>query len=437
VGRRAIGRARLPALDRAMSYAICDVANFYVSSERLFDPRLRGVPVIVLSNNDGCAIARSEEAKALHIKMGDPMFKIRDVVKRHGIQVRSSNYELYADLNRRFNSVIADFSDTVEVYSIDESFFRLPTLSSGVGDVATAHRVIDAISRNVGLPTRIGLGPTRTLSKVANALAKATEKIWGGVVDLHDEELRRRLFAQWPVGEVWGIGKALEARLKPLGVRTTADLAALPPAVARDAGTVVLERLVRELNGIECAEFTVEPEAMKATAVTRQFGAPVSTLDELCEAMARRAARAAEKIRAQGLVASRLIVFAHGSRYRPNPPSASRSARLSPASHDPRVIVGMATRLTEAMYQEGGVYTKCGVLLEELAPAEAAQADLFAIPDPRAPGLLAAMDGLNARFGRDTITVATQGRGPKAFDTKRSQKSNSWTTNIAEIPVAR
>lgn len=127
------------------------------------------------------------------------------------------------------------------------------------------------------MPTRIGLGPTRTLSKVANALAKATEKIWGGVVDLHDEELRRRLFAQWPVGEVWGIGKALEAHLKPLGVRTTADLAALPPAVARDAGTVVLERLVRELNGIECAEFTVEPEAMKGTAVTRQFGAGYGT----------------------------------------------------------------------------------------------------------------------------------------------------------------
>lgn len=437
MGRRPVQRPRFPALGPVMSWAIVDVANFYVSSERLFDPRLRAVPVIVLSNNDGCAIARSEEAKALHIKMGDPMFKIRDVVRRHGIQVRSSNYELYADLNRRFNAVIAEFSDMVEIYSIDESFFRLPVLPSGAGDVATAHKVIRGISQSVGLPTRIGLGPTRTLSKVANALAKATEKIWGGVVDLHDEELRRRLFAQWPVGEVWGIGKALEARLKPLGVRTTADLAALPPAVARDAGTVVLERLVRELNGIECTDFIVEPEAMKATAVTRQFGAPVSTIEELSEAMARRAARAAEKIRAKGLVASRLIAFAHGSRYRPNPPSASRSARLSPASHDPRVIVGMATRLAEAMFQEGGVYTKCGILLEELTPAGAAQTDLFAIPDPRAPDLLAAMDGLNARFGRDTITVAAQGRGPRAFDTKRSQKSPSWTTSIAEIPVAR
>lgn len=249
-----------------MSWAIVDIANFYVSAERVFDPSLRGTPVIVLSNNDGCAIARSEEAKALHVKMGDPVFKMRDRIKRHGIQLRSSNYELYADMNRRFNSVIAQHADTIEVYSIDESFFRLPVLPSGLGDVKLAHQVREDILRSVGLPTRIGLGPTRTLSKVANALAKATEKVWGGVVDLHDVELRRRLFEHWPVSEVWGIGRALEARLRPLGIKTTADLAALPPAVARDVGTVVLERLVRELGGVECDDFKIAPEPSKATA---------------------------------------------------------------------------------------------------------------------------------------------------------------------------
>jgi len=420
-----------------MTHGIVDIQNFYVSAERLFDPGLRGVPVIVLSNNDGCAVARSEEAKALHVRMGEPVFKIRDRIKRHGIQLRSSNYELYADLNRRFNAVIAEHSDMVEIYSIDESFYRAPMLPSGLGDVAAAHKLREDILRQVGLPTRIGLGPTRTLSKVANALAKATEKVWGGVVDLNDTELRRRLFEQWPVGEVWGIGGALEARLRPLGIRTTADLAAMPPAVARDVGTVVLERLVRELGGVECADFKVEPDALKATAVTRQFGEPVKMLDELREAMARRAARAAEKIRAQGLVASRLIAFAHGSRYRPNPPSASRSARLSPPTNDPRVILRIVGQMTEAMFQPGGVYTKCGVLLEDLTPQGQGQADLFAIPDPRAPALLAAMDGLNSRFGRNTITIAAQGHGAKAFDTKRSQKSPAWTTQISEIPIAR
>lgn len=420
-----------------MTHSIVDVQNFYVSAERLFDPSLRGQPVIVLSNNDGCAVARSEEAKALHVRMGEPVFKIRDRIERHGIQLRSSNYELYADLNRRFNAVIAEHSDTVEIYSIDESFYRAPTLPSGLGDVEAAHKLREDILRQVGLPTRIGLGPTRTLSKVANALAKATEKVWGGVVDLHDIELRRRLFEKWPVGEVWGIGSALEARLRPLGIRTTADLAALEPAVARDVGSVVLERLVRELNGIECVDFKLEPDALKNTAVTRQFGEPVKALDDLREAMARRAARAAEKIRAQGLVASRLIAFAHGSRYRPNPPSASRSARLSPPTNDPRVILRIVGQMTEAMFQLGGVYTKCGVLLEDLTPQGQGQADLFAVADPRAPALLAAMDGLNSRFGRNTITLAAQGRGPKAFDTKRSQKSPAWTTRISDIPVAR
>ena len=198
----------------------------------------------------------------------------------------------------------------------------------------------------------------------------------------------------------------------------------------------MLGRLVRELGGTECDDFKVAPDPLKATAVTRQLGEPVTVLSELREAMARRAARAAEKLRAQGLAASRLIAFAHGSRYRPNPPAASRSARLSPPTNDPRVIVGVAGKMIESMFEPGCVYTKCGVLLEDLTPEGHGQADLFASPDPKAPDLIAAMDGLNARYGRDTVTLAAQGCGAKAFDTKRSQKSPAWTTCIAEIPVA-
>lgn len=420
-----------------MTWGLVDCVNFYVSSERVFDPRLRRIPVIVTSNNDGCAVARSEEAKALHVRMGEPVFKIRETIERHGIEIRSSNYELYADMNRRFNAVIAEHSDIAEVYSIDESFFRMPLTGSGLGDVTAAQAMRKAILQVTGLPTRIGLGPTRTLSKVANALAKATEKVWGGVVDLHDVELRSRMFEKWPVKEVWGIGSALASRLHPLGVHTAADLAALPPAVARDVGTVVLERLVRELNGVECDDFKPEPDTAKATAVTRQFGAPVTDLSELREAMVRRAVRAAEKIRLKGLIANRLIAFAHGSRYRPNPPSASRQTRLSPPSNDPRIIAALAGKMMEAMHQPGGVYTKCGVLLEELVPEGTGQGDFFTAADPRAPSLLAAMDGLNQRFGHGTIQLAAQGFGARSFDTKRSQKSPSWTTNFSEIPVAR
>jgi DNA polymerase V len=420
-----------------MSWAIVDVSNFYVSAERLFDPTLRGKPVIVLSNNDGCAISRSEEAKALHIKMGAPVFQIRDIIKQHGVQLRSSNYELYADLNRRFNAVIAEHSDVVEIYSIDESFFRLPTLSDGLGDREAAHRLRADIERSVGLPTRIGLGPTRTLSKVANALAKASEGIWRGVVDLHVPLLRSHLLAEWPVEEVWGVGRAMAKKLKPLGITTAADLAALPPANARSIGTVVLERLVRELNGVECDDFQPEPEALKATAVTRSFGEPVSTLPALQEAMARRAWRAAEKIRAQELVASRLIVFAHGSRFKAGTPSASRSANLSPQSNDPRYIIEVAMRLTEALFDRGASYTKCGVLLEGLVHATEMQRGLFASPLGKSDDLLTAIDDLNGRYGRGTIRIARQGFGVSPSDTKRSYKSPAWTTKIREVPTAR
>jgi len=177
-----------------MSYALVDVENFYVSSERVFDPSLRGVPVLVLSNGDHCAIARSSEAKAFGIKMGAPVFKMRDLIQRHGFALRSSNYELYADMNRRFNAVLAEFSDAIEIYSIDESWFRLPVGPDGLGDTATALAVIAKVKRDTGLPTRIGLGPTKTLSKVANGLAKAGEKVFGGVIDLHDPDLRKHLF---------------------------------------------------------------------------------------------------------------------------------------------------------------------------------------------------------------------------------------------------
>ncbi|MGB3752447.1 MAG: Y-family DNA polymerase [Parerythrobacter sp.] len=419
-----------------MSWAIIDITNFYVSSERVFDPALREVPVCVLSNNDGCAIARSEEAKALHVKMGAPVFLMREKIKRHGIELRSSNYELYADMNRRFNQVIGEHSDTVEIYSIDETFFRLPVLRNGLGDVAGAHAVRNAVLEQTGLPTRVGLGPTRALSKVANALAKASEKVWGGVIDLHDLELRQRLFREWPVEDVWGIGRQLAKRLHPLGIRTAADLAGMPPVQARNAGTVVMERLVRELNGIECDGFSPAQEKLKNTAVTRMFGEPVTDSAALREAMVRRAVRAAEKIRAQGLVACRLIAFAHGNRFKPGASSHSRSAKLSPASHDPRIIGSIAGKMADAMFQEGEIYTKCGVMLEDLHEAAAAQADLFARTDPRDVNLLSAMDGLNRRYGRAAVTLASAGHGTRHHDTKRSMRSPSWTTKIADVPIA-
>lgn len=415
-----------------MSVAIADVANMYVSCERAFDPRLIGRPTIVLSNNDGCAVARSEEAKALGIKMGAPLFKIRRIVADHGVELRSSNYELYADLNIRLNAVLAERAGCVEVYSIDESFFPHPP-----GETGAARAIIDAVRRETGLPIRIGMGPGKVLAKLANHLAKKNP-LFAGVCDLNDEGLRSRLLPLVPVTDVWGVARATAAKLAPLGIRTAAELAGMPPALARSVGTVVLERLVRELNGDADPTLEFDHQTLKGTAVTRCFGAPVTSLQELREAMVRHAVRATEKIRADGLVARRLIAFAHNFRFRAGPKySSTRHATLSPATNDPRIAAAVAGRLAEAIYKPGIEFEKCGVLLEDLQPAGHAQFDLFADADPRGVSLIEALDTINRRFGRHSVRIAAEGLGRKRYETKRSLKSPCWTTRLADVPIVR
>ena len=421
----------------AASWILCDIENYYGSAERLFRPELRRTPMIVMSNNDGATVARSAEAKALGIRMGDPVFKIRDRMRRHGIAAVSSNYALYGDLNRRMNQVLAEHCTSTEIYSIDESWGSIPALASGAGDVAAAHRIKADILARVGLPVRIGIAGNRTLSKVANAIAKATEGLFGGIVDLSDPHPRDYLLANWPVGEVWGIGPALTSRLAPLGVRTALDLARLDPRVARDVGTVVLERLVRELGGEDCTDLAPDPPQQKATAVTRSFGDAVTTEAALSEAMARRAAQAAERIRRKGLVASRMIVFVQGDRFANGGSSTSLSLRLAPATNGTSSIVSTATAAVTQMFRQGQRYKRCGVLLEDLTPAEARQADLFATDPPSENELWLAVDNLNRRYGRSTVRTGAEGMGPKSHDTRHADKSPGWTTNINELPIAR
>ena len=250
--------------------------------------------------------------------------------------------------------------------------------------------------------------------------------------------LRARLLPLVPVTDIWGVARATAAKLAPLGIRTAGDLAAMPPALARTVGTVVLERLVRELNGDADPELQVEPRALQATAVTRCFGAPVTRLKELREAMVRHAVRATEKIRADGLVARRLIAFAHNFRFRAGPKyNATRHATLSPASNDPRVAAAVAGRLAEAIYRPGIEFEKCGVLLEDLQPAGRAQLDLFADADPRGVSLIEAIDTINRRFGRHAVRIAAEGVGQKRYETRRSLKSPCWTTRLSDIPAVR
>lgn len=421
-----------------MTWALVDAENFYVSAERVFDPMLRSVPLVVLSNNDLCCISRSAEAKALGVTMGYPVSRMRELPEGRSVKMRSSNYELYADMNRRMNQVLGLHSPVIEVYSIDESFVGLAALPSGKGDRVRGLSIRRDVRTHVGLPVRVGLGPTRTLAKIANAMAKKGVGGGDGVADLHHPVEREALLAAWPVREVWGVADATASKLAVHGVTTALDLAKMDPHHARTIGTVVLERLVRETAGEPCDDPSLHPSTRGTASATRQTGRPVSDADELHEAICRRIMDATAKLRDEGLQAGRLIVFAHGSSKRARPPSWSLSCPLDPPTADPRPMASLARDMVRAMFRSHHVYTKTGVLLEELSPQGTGQMSLLVRPeDPRRQAALAAMDALNARFGRNTATIAAAGIGPRRSDTRREKLSPHWTTRITDVPIAR
>lgn len=422
-----------------MTWALVDAENFYVSSERVFDPSLRNVPLVVLSNNDKCCISRSSEAKAMGIPMGHPLVRMGDVAGGRGIETRSSNYELYADMNRRMNQVLAMHSDVVEVYSIDESFVGIAPLASGRGDRGVGLVIREDMRTLVGLPVRVGLGPTRTLAKIANAMAKKGAGGGDGVADLNHPAEREELLSAWPVRDVWGVADATAAKLATVGVRTALDLARLDPHRARSLGTVVLERLVRETAGEPCVDPAMIVGGTRASAsASRQTGSPVTDPHALHEAICRRIVDATAKLREEGLQAGRLIVFAHGSDRRERPPCWTLSSPLDPPTADPRPMAAIARAMVRATFRPHHVYTKTGVLLEQLTPIGSGQTSLFSEPeDPKRRALMATMDSLNARFGRGTATIAAAGVGARPSDTRRDRLSPHWTTRLSDVPTAR
>ena len=307
-------------------YALVDGNNFYVSCERVFRPSLNGRPVVVLSNNDGCAIARSDEAKALGIKMGAPWFQIRDMEETHGLVALSANFTLYGDMSDRMMSLAAGLGPTQEIYSIDESFIGLQGVR---GDLTKRSQAIrDRINQWVGIPCGIGIGQTKTLAKLANYIAKTAERKPGSypgelaqvcnLTALPAQDLDDVLAATL-VEEVWGVGRKIAAQLHEGGVHTVLDLVRLDPATVRRRWSVVLERTVRELQGMQCIELDDAPEPKREIACTRSFGHAVTELPPLLEAVSEFASRAAEKLRKQGSLASQLLVFCHTSPFRPGP----------------------------------------------------------------------------------------------------------------------
>ena len=418
--------------------AISDSANFYVSAERIFDPTLKNVPVIVLSNNDGCAVARSDEAKALGIKMGEPLHLLRDKIKAHGVRVFSSNYTLYGDISRRVVKVYEDFTPNVEIYSIDECFLDFGGFDDRVSHARAMRR---EVLRRIGVPVRVGIAPTKTLSKCANDIAKKNP-IFGGVLDMMDDTLADWLLPMVPVGDIWGVGRKTDTKLKALGILTAADLRGMPTKQARGVGTVVLERTVLELQGEPCIAFDdVEPQR-KGMAVTRSAGQPMMDFDTVFQAVTAHVTRAAEKLRKHGLVAGTLTVFFHTNRHRQDRPqyAGSRTTRLSPMSSETFDLVHAARRCAEAawpkMQSSQYGFTKAGVMLNDLLPIEDRPRTLFDAPRDKESAVSRALDQVNDRFGKKTMVLASEGM-KRPWQLRAEHRNPRYTTRLSDLPVIR
>lgn len=414
------------------TYGLIDGNSFYCSVERAFAPELRDKPLIVLSNNDGCAIARTPEAKDLGIGMGDPWHLIKQRPECRSVLWRSSNYALYGDASRRVYEILIARVPQVEPYSIDEMFLDL----HGLPDLETFCRRLRADVRQLAkIPTCIGIGPSKTIAKLANKIAKNDPSL-EGVCDLRDAEERARHYATLPIGEVWGIGRRAAPKLTAIGAATIADFTAMEPRAVRDLLTVTGARVQAELRGQSCLPLSLAPPTRQGIAVTRTFGRPVETWAELREAIATYTARAAEKVRTEGLEVGHLAVFAHTSPHNGDPwHSTQRSAGIEPTADTP-VLIGEAVRLLQAAWRPGFRYFKAGVLFSALTPA-GQQSRLFARRDPaRSVRAMVALDAVNARWGRGTLRPASIG-AVRSWEARRQHLSPRYTTQAGEILIGR
>jgi len=417
-------------------FCLVDCNNFYASCERLFRPELADKPVVVLSNNDGCIIARSNEAKKLGLGMGLPYFKYESLIRRHRVTVFSSNYALYGDISQRVMDTLMQLEPEVEIYSIDEAFIALPH-GRHVDLNTYAHSLKATIDRYTGIPVSIGCGPTKTLAKIAGRLAKKDPGAQGvfNIIDHHDPD---SLLAGIDVNDVWGIGSRHAARLKNQGIRTALQFKNCDDAWLKKTLTITGLRTAMELRSIPCIALQETPPARKSIATSRSFGTPVESLASLQEAVATYTTQAAFKLRNAKLLAGVIHVFLRTNSFKKEQPQycASRTFTLpAPTSHTP-LLIGAAGRLLRAIYRSGYLYQKAGVLLTGLTPAGYQQMDLFSPPDRRDNSLMQAMDKINSRWGRDTIHSAATGFD-RSWHHRQLRKSPAYTTRWTELPTVK
>jgi DNA polymerase V len=425
---------------RAPQFALVDVNNFYVSCERVFNPRLENTPMVVLSNNDGCAVARSNEVKALGVKMGTPWFKMRELAREHGILAHSSNYALYGDMSNRVSTILRDYAPDIEVYSIDESFLRIETVAGLYGGaIAMGQQMRERIRQWTGLPVCVGVGPTKTLAKLANHLAKKNA-VFGGVCDLHELTRAQRLawMHELPVGEVWGVGPRISKRLRMLGIETVLDLRNASPKAMRSQFGVVMERTCNELRGLSCLALEDIAEPKQQIMSSRSFGVPVESLQELNESVASYVASAAEKLRQQRSSAGAVHVYLLTNKFQAREPqySAGITVPLADVSDDTRALTAAALAGLAAIFRPGFRYKKTGIMLSLLCDKHTAQTTIFETPLARAKSarLMAAIDGINRDFGRGTVRSGASGMTQR-WAMRADKRSPRYTTRWDELPV--
>ena len=421
------------------SIALIDCNNFYVSCERVFNPALKRKPIIVLSNNDGCVIARSQEVKDLGIKMGVPWFKVQNLARHHKIIVFSSNYTLYADMSNRVMKIISEFAPNQEVYSIDECFLDL-TGFKHLGLADYGQRIRSTINRLVGLPVCVGVGASKTLAKLANHIAKKCS-VFDGVCNLSEitQDTLDSLFSKIKVGEVWGVGRCIEKKLAKLGVNTVFDLKQSSPQALRKQFSVLMERTIRELNGESCIPLEEIAPLKKQLVCSRGFGIPVSSLSELSEAVITYTTRVAEKLRRQRSVAAMVYIFIQTDPFKKKDRqyNSGRLIHLTNPTDDTRILINAVLTGLKSIYKSGFAYKKAGVLLDDLLPFNQHQKSLFDDKEAQAHSefLMQAIDGINNTMGSGTIKFLGEGL-EKQWRAKAEKKTRCYTTRIDEIPVA-
>jgi Nucleotidyltransferase/DNA polymerase involved in DNA repair len=421
-------------------YALVDVNSFYASCETVFRPDLKGRPVVVLSNNDGCIIARSAAAKALDIKMGAPYFKYKNAFRRDGVVCFSSNYELYANMSHRVMTTLEEMSPRCEIYSIDEAFCDLSGVRNCRDLTDFGREIRETVRQRTHLTVGVGIAQTKTLAKLANHAAKQWQRQTGGVVDLSNVDRQRKLMSLFPVSEVWGVGRRISQKLDAMGIKTVLDLCDTPFSLIRKHFSVVLERTVRELRGEPCLEFDEFPPAKQEIICSRSFGSYITDYEDMRQAICSYASRAAAKLRGEHQYCRFISTFVKTSPFSSHEPyyGNSSSFKLLTPTQDSRDIINAATKCLDAIWKNGHRYQKAGVMLGDFFSQGVAQLNLFDNNAPKlnSDKLMEVLDSLNARNGQGALYFAGQGI-QQPWQMKRDMLSPRYTTRFSDLLVVK